>query len=55
MKRVGILALAATLVCAAVLSVGLATGSSPAQEQKTYGPGWLNMAHVGATQAVSQA
>lgn len=55
MKRIAIAVLASILVGAGVLSVGLAVGSSPAEEQNTYGPGWLNMAHIGPTQPIAQA
>lgn len=31
------------------------TSASPVQEQKTYGPGWVNIAHLGPTQPVADA
>jgi hypothetical protein len=55
MKSIAILVFAAALSVTAVLSVNLALGSSPAQTQKTYGPGWVNWAHVGLTEPIAQA
>lgn len=55
MKSIAILVFAAALSVAAVLSVNLASGSSPGQTQKTYGPGWVNWAHVGPTQPIAEA
>jgi len=55
MKRIVILVSVVALGVGSVLSFGLASGSSPAQTQKTYGPGWVNWAHVGPTQPIAQA
>jgi len=55
MKRIAILVSVVALAVGSVLGFGLASGSSPAQTQKTYGPGWLNWAHVGPTQPIAQA
>ena len=55
MKRIAILVSVAALAVGSVLGFGLASGSSPAQTQKTYGPGWVNWAHVGPTQPIAQA
>jgi len=55
MKRIVILVSVVALGVGSVLGFGLASGSSPAQTQKTYGPGWVNWAHVGPTQAIGQA
>jgi hypothetical protein len=55
MKRIVILVSVVALGVGSVLGFGLASGSSPAQTQKTYGPGWVNWAHVGPTQPIAQA
>lgn len=55
MKRITILVSVVALAVGSVLGFGLASGSSPAQTQKTYGPGWVNWAHVGPTQPIAQA
>jgi len=55
MKRIAILVSVVALAVGSVLGFGLASGSSPAQTQKTYGPGWVNWAHVGPTQPIAQA
>ena len=55
MKRIVILVSVLALGVGSVLGFGLASGSSPAQTQKTYGPGWVNWAHVGPTQPIVQA
>jgi hypothetical protein len=55
MKRIAILVSVVALGVGSVLGFGLASGSSPAQTQKTYGPGWVNWAHVGPTQPIAQA
>jgi hypothetical protein len=55
MERIAILVSVVALAVGAVLGFGLASGSSPAQTQKTYGPGWVNWAHVGPTQPIAQA
>lgn len=55
MKRIVILVSVVALGIGSVLGFGLASGSSPAQTQKTYGPGWVNWAHVGPTQPIAQA
>ena len=55
MKRIAILVSVVALAVGSVLGFGLASGRSPAQTQKTYGPGWVNWAHVGPTQPIAQA
>jgi len=55
MKRIVILVSVVALGLGSLLGFGLASGSSPPQTQKTYGPGWVNWAHVGPTQPVAQA
>lgn len=55
MKRIVILVSVVALGVGSVLGFGLASGSSPPQTQKTYGPGWVNWAHVGPTQPIAQA
>ena len=55
MKRIAILVSVVALAVGSVLGFALASGSSAAQTQKTYGPGWVNWAHVGPTQPIGQA
>jgi len=55
MKSIAILVSVVALAVGSVLGFGLASGSSPPQTQKTYGPGWVNWAHVGPTQPIAQA
>jgi len=55
MRRIAILVSVVGLAVGSVFGFGLASGGSPAQTQKTYGPGWVNWAHVGPTQPIAQA
>jgi hypothetical protein len=55
MKRIAILVSVVALAVGSVLGFSLALGGSPAQTQRTYGPGWVNWAHVGPTQPIAQA